>query len=368
MTTSLAIADIILLSKVSGIGNQRLRQLVPKIGTLNDLHQFTLYDWNKLRGLNPTLMLEDLKVKQHDQKLLKQIERSIEFSDQVISFWDEQYPKLLKEIYNPPPFLFCKGNGGLLNKQTVGVVGSRRMTAYGKEVTTTIARELSENNLCIVSGFAQGVDTIAHHEASLQNGKTIAVLGSGINRIYPKSNAQLYQQLLEKECLIVSEFLIDTKPDAMNFPKRNRIIAGLCKALIVTEAHEKSGALITAEFTIEHNRDLFAVPGPITSQASAGCNQLIKQGATPYLNCADFFDHQRVVRLNNQTRSTQLTLFKLSRIEEKIMNEIKGRIHIDELSLKLNMPIQELSAHLLNLEMNQCVKQERGQYYQQIKD
>lgn len=362
-STNLSPAELILLSKLSGIGAKRLHQLVPMLNSLEDLENLSLHEWKQLRGVNPKRVLEDFRAKRNDDALTLQIERSIEFADAFVSFWDEGYPALLKTLYHPPPFLLCKGNLSLLESQCVGIVGSRKMTQYGKDVTSAIASAIAANGITVVSGFAQGVDTVAHREALLRDGRTIAVLGSGLNRIYPKTNAQLYSQFLESGGLIVSEFLIDTKPDAMNFPKRNRIIAGLSSALVVTEAHEKSGALITAEFALENNRDVYAVPGSILSDASSGCNNLIKQGATPFLNTDDFFVDLKLDKKPPPQEMAQLTLFQLNQTEEKILEKLDSRYHIDELAIKTNIAVHELSAHLLNLEINQLVKQERGQYY-----
>jgi DNA processing protein len=356
-------SDIILLSLLKGIGAKRLLQLVPMIQNINDLNKLSLHDWKTLRGVNPKTVCADLKVKQSNLELKKRIRRSLEFADHCLSYWDEAYPPLLKQLYQPPPFIFCKGNIKLFEKKSVAIVGSRKMTSYGKEVSAKLSTDVSKNNITVVSGFAQGVDTVAHREALKYEGNSIAVLGSGLNRIYPKTNAKLYQEFIERGGLIVSEFLIDTKPDAMNFPKRNRIIAGLSSALIVTEAHKKSGALITAEFSLENNRDVFAVPGSILSEASKGSNELIKQGATPYLTIEDFLKNLKWRKQKEEKSPTQLTLFQLNKTEEKILDALTNRYHIDDLALKLDMPIYELSTHLLNLEINQLVLAERGQFY-----
>lgn len=198
-----------------------------------------------------------------------------------INIKDEFYPQQLKNIYNPPLKLYVLGNKDLLKEDGIAIVGARKATEYGEKVALDISKKLSENGINIISGLALGIDTYAHLGTFQQNGKgrTIAVLGSGLDIIYPKQNIGLAKEILKRGGCIVSEYPLGTKPEKLHFPQRNRIISGLSKGVLVVEASEKSGALITADFALEQGKDVFAVPGDIGNLLSVGTNNLIKQGA-----------------------------------------------------------------------------------------
>ena len=197
-----------------------------------------------------------------------------------INFSSDKYPKQLREIYNPPKRIYAIGNIEILNKVGIAIVGSRKATEYGKKVAFRLSKDLSERDIVIISGLAKGIDSYAHiGSLNVQNGKTIAVLGSGIKVIYPKENIELARQILRKGGCIISEYPPDDTPNKSNFPERNRIISGLSKGVVIVEASEKSGALITADFALEQGREVFAVPGNIYSTTSVGTNKLIQQGA-----------------------------------------------------------------------------------------
>lgn len=197
-----------------------------------------------------------------------------------INFSSDKYPKQLREIYNPPKRIYAIGNIEILNKVGIAIVGSRKATEYGKKVAFRLSKDLSERDIVIISGLAKGIDSHAHiGSLNVQNGKTIAVLGSGIKVIYPKENIELARQIVRKGGCIISEYPPDDTPNKSNFPERNRIISGLSKGVVIVEASEKSGALITADFALEQGREVFAVPGNIYSTTSVGTNKLIQQGA-----------------------------------------------------------------------------------------
>lgn len=197
-----------------------------------------------------------------------------------INFSSDKYPKQLREIYNPPKRIYAIGNIEILNKVGIAIVGSRKATEYGKKVAFRLSKDLSERDIVTISGLAKGIDSHAHiGSLNVQNGKTIAVLGSGIKVIYPKENIELARQIVRKGGCIISEYPPDETPNKSNFPERNRIISGLSKGVVIVEASEKSGALITADFALEQGREVFAVPGNIYSTTSVGTNKLIQQGA-----------------------------------------------------------------------------------------
>ena len=198
-----------------------------------------------------------------------------------ISIQNKEYPKQLKNIYDPPAKLYVLGNKELLNQSGIAIVGTRRASIYGKKVALQFSKDLSQKGINIISGLALGIDTYAHLGTLQQNsiGKTIAVLGSGLDNIYPRQNIELAKQIIKRGGCLISEYPIGTKPERQNFPQRNRIISGLSNGVLVVEASEKSGALITADFALEQGREVFAVPGSVFSHTSMGTNNLIKQGA-----------------------------------------------------------------------------------------
>ena len=199
---------------------------------------------------------------------------------QIISFFDQMYPQKLREIYRPPLILFAQGNLKLLQENVITIVGSRQATDYSQLVLNKIVPQLVKSNFVIASGLAMGVDVMAHSATLNNGGKTIAVIGNGLNHFYPERNSQIQRQIIN-EGLVLSEYLPDTPPRPFRFPERNRILAGIADSVIVTEAKEKSGSLITANIALQENRNIYAVPGPINSQLSAGPNKLIEAGATP---------------------------------------------------------------------------------------
>ena len=209
-------------------------------------------------------------------KMIKRVEKQC----QIISFFDSEYPENLRQIYQPPLILFLQGNVQLLQKNIVTIVGSRQATNYSSIVLNKIVPNLIKNDYVIASGLAKGVDVMAHKATLKYHGQTIAVVGNGLNHFYPMINCHVQEQIAQKG-LIVSEYLPDTPPKPFRFPQRNRILAGIAESVIVTEAKQKSGSLITANLALQENRNIYAVPGPITSELSQGPNKLIQAGAYP---------------------------------------------------------------------------------------
>jgi len=268
----------------------------------------TVFSSAKAAWLAPKTSWQKLKLKQRivnnffNFKKTLNIEKDIAFDNnillrmpgfrskekiEIITWKDKAYPKKLKNIYAAPPLLYCLGNIKLLKKPSVAIVGSRQITNYGKQVTEKLTREIVDLKIVIVSGIAKGVDSVAHKTCLDSNGQTIAVLGSGINIVYPDKNKWLYQQIIKKSGLIISEFPPNTPPKAANFPQRNRIVAGLSKVVIVTQAKIKSGSLITARLAADMGIDVVAVPGPIDNLFCQGTNWLIKQGCSPITSVND---------------------------------------------------------------------------------
>lgn len=223
-------------------------------------------------------ILQNMK-KAKDEMLLEKYEDYILKNDiKMINIVDENYPNKLKNIYAPPITIFAKGDISLLNSKAIAIVGSREPSKYGVYIAKKFSADISKNGVTIISGLAKGIDTFAHIGALSSLGKTIAVLGSGIDIVYPKDNAKYYSEI-SKKGLIISEYIVGTKPNSKNFPQRNRIISGLSDGVLVVEARKNSGTMITTDFALDQGKELYVIPGNITSLASVGTNNLIKEGA-----------------------------------------------------------------------------------------
>lgn len=205
----------------------------------------------------------------------------------TIKLEDSTYPEKLKEIYNPPKTIYLIGNEKLLNQKSIAIIGCRECTRYGAENAYKFGYELAKENICVISGFAKGIDTYSHKGAVSAKGKTIAVLGCGLDIIYPPENIELYKQILLQGSAIISEYPLGSKPEKYHFPERNRIISGLSSGVLVIEAKKKSGTMITVDFALEQGREVYAVPGNISSENSYGTNELIKEGAIPVTSIND---------------------------------------------------------------------------------
>jgi len=294
------------------------------------------------------------RIKIDPDKIMEELSKE---NIKILILEDKNYPKLLSEIYCPPPLLYYKGSVENINEFCLGVVGSRKYTAYGKQITEQIVKDLSRNNLTIVSGLALGIDSIAHSSVLEVNGKTIAVLGTGIDRksIYPYSNIYLADKIIDSGGAIISEFPIKTPPLRFNFPQRNRIISGLSLGTLVVEAAEKSGALITANYALEQNREVFAVPGNVYSSVSIGTNNLIKSGAIPTTNAEDIIKTLDLNQITNYIENKKI--IPDSPEEEKILKYINHEpIHINDIARVLNINITIINSTLAIMEMKGMVK------------
>ncbi|MFH0805422.1 MAG: DNA-processing protein DprA [Patescibacteria group bacterium] len=263
---------------IGNIGPITFKKLLDHFNSLDIAWESEINEFYKA-GLNQSA-IEQIRKQRSGINPDYEIEKLEKEKIGLITIQDESYPKLLKEIYAPPAILYIKGNFSPNDKFSLGIVGTRNPSDYGRQITPIITSELSKSGITIVSGLAKGIDAIAHKTAIDNNGRTIAVLGSGIDSksIYPVINKYLSEKITENGA-VISEFPINTKPLAQNFPQRNRIISGLSLGILVIEASEKSGSMITARNALEQNREVFAIPGDILSNNSLGPNNLIKMGA-----------------------------------------------------------------------------------------
>lgn len=267
-----------------------------------------------------------------------------------MSLFDESYPAPLKQIYDPPIVLYYKGEILPEDEKAIAIVGTRKITGYGKAVTEQFARGLSNAGLTIVSGLARGVDTQAHKTALEENGRTLAILGGGLNEIFPPENIGLAKEIANRLGAVISEFPPTYPSLAGNFPARNRVISGLSKAVLVTEAAQDSGSLITARLALEQGREVYAVPGPITSSLSAGPIDLIKEGARPVSTVADILDDLGIGSVSGV--KSQVSRDVLGETELKVLDCLENEsMYIDEICRKVNMASSVVSAALLKMEI-----------------
>lgn len=283
---------------------------------------------------------------------------------QIIDIADLAYPPLLKEIYSPPEKLYIRGNTEVLRQPNLlGVVGSRRANLYGKQACETLLPPLVRAGVILVSGLAHGIDSLAHQACVNEKRPTVAVLGSGPDDdfIYPNSNKKLAKAILETGGVLVSEYPPGTSARPGRFPIRNRIIVGLCRAVLVVQAVKKSGSLITARLTLESNRDLYALPGPITNDLSFGPNHLIKDGATPILSSHDLleiFGLAPAISLDVQPS------LLLNPDQQKIMKKLsENPLHIDTIVHQTNLPPEQVSVTLAELELEGYITNVGGMKY-----
>lgn len=287
-------------------------------------------------------------------ELIKKIQ---EENIKICKITDDDYPRLLKEIYDPPYFFYYKGSIDNINNFSIGVVGARKYTNYGERAVEKIVYNLAKNNLNIISGLALGIDALAHNACLNARGKTIAVLGTGIDKqsFYPFANRYLAEKIISAGGAIISEFPLGTEPLRYNFPQRNRIISGLSFGTLVVEAAEKSGALITARCACEQNREVFAVPGSIFSGMSIGPNELIKQGAKPVTKAGDILETLDLKNINNYMENKKI--IPESEEEKIILKHLSlEAIHIDELIRLTKLNTSIISSALIILEMKGAIK------------
>ncbi|MBC2578933.1 DNA-processing protein DprA [Clostridium sp. DJ247] len=296
-------------------------------------------------------------------KLEAALKKSSEEGMKIVNFNDERYPKKLRAYEDSPSVLFYKGNIDKLNHAvSASIVGSRNCSIYGRNVASLISKELAANSVNIISGMARGIDAYAHSACIERKGYTCAILGSGIDVIYPKENKKLYYSILENGC-IISEFFPGTRPNNYNFPVRNRIISALSNVVIVIEASEKSGSLITANLAAEQGKDVVAVPGSIFSDQSKGTNKLIRDGAYPFTGFQDLFEILNTPYKENSNKNIK----KLIDIEKTLCTIISDTpIHIDDIFRKTNIDIKRLYEVLFELQLRNEIICLAGNYYAKV--
>jgi len=284
----------------------------------------------------------------------------------ILTWEDEAYPPRLKDIDHPPPILYVRGEFLPEDHYAVAIVGTRKVSSYGRQVTEDISSFLASNGVTVISGLARGVDAIAHSAILKSGGRTDAVLECGVDRIYPPENRALAEQIMARGALI-SDYPIGTAPESSNFPPRNRIISGLSLAVIVIEAGETSGALITAEFAAEQGREIFAVPGNILAPQSRGTNKLIQNGAIPLLTPQDLLQALNLTRVGEEKAARKI--LPANEVEAQVLNALGNEpLHVDELRIQTGLPVEKVSAALVMMELKGLVRQVGGMQYVAVRE
>ena len=347
---------------VKGIGAVRLRTLLDAFG---DAQQAWTAPPQALRqaGLSDKLV-ENLARLRADVSLEQVWEDIHSQGIDVLTWGDEAYPTRLRDVDNAPPVLYLRGTITPDDDWAVAIVGTRRATSYGRQVTEGIARELAHNGVTVVSGMARGIDGVAHRAALDAGGRTLAVLGSGVDRIYPPEHRRLAEEIISQGAL-VSDYPPGTPPEGRNFPPRNRIIAGLSLATVVVEAGRRSGALITSDFALEQGREVFAVPGNVMAPQSRGTNRLIQQGAHPLLDPKEILETLELSMLTEQRQAR--TVLPSNPSEAQIFDVLGYEsLHVDEIQVQTGMPIEEVTATLAMMELKGMVRKIGGMRYMAI--
>jgi DNA processing protein len=349
------------LSMVQEIGPVTGRKLLAAFGSPENIFQANTDDLLSVKGISRERVENIRKFSQWDE-----VEKYAGIMGKkgisAVPYQDDRYPEVLRNIEDAPLVLYMKGEYHPDDRFAIGVVGSRKHTSYGESVTQRIAGELSAAGFTVISGLARGIDTLSHKAALAAGGRTIAVLGSGLDVYYPVENRGLTERIVSSGC-VLSEFLPGTMPNKENFPRRNRLISGLSLGILVVEATDKSGSLITAGYALEQNKEVFAVPGNITSRNSEGTNKLIKQGAKIVLKTDDIIEELAPV-LKGYIRTELRERVQLEGEENRLCTLLSREPkHVDLISRESGLSVNQLLNLLLSLELKGIVKQASGKRF-----
>jgi DNA processing protein len=358
--------DLLALTLIPGLGCVRIHRLLERVAAPAELFRAGRVQLRAL-GLSTEIQYYILGgwARRDAETAAVEAERK---GVRILTIAEEGYPGLLREVFDPPLVLYTLGEPANLSLPSVAVVGSRRCSVYGSEIAYTLTRELAEQGLAIISGMALGIDSKAHQGALSAGGETIAVLGTGVDFVYPRGSRRLYDRILRQGC-VISEFPLGTYPAPQNFPIRNRIISGLAWGTVIPEASEFSGSLITARLTLEQNRELWAVPGNITNPGSYGPNHLIKQGARPVLSAQDVLEGLPVHVLTRLERRPRVVSARgqaeVTGREKRVLKLLSSEetVHFDRLLGQTGLNVTDLSAALVSLEAGGWIRAFPGRRY-----
>lgn len=350
----------IFFSYSKGVGPKTFIKLLSEFKTTENIYKASKKNLEEsgLKGKN----LENYLKFKKEFNLEKTVKEVKEKNVWIIPYDD--FPEGLKNISNPPIVLFGKGDKNLILKEgRIGIVGSRKPTSYGINITKSFTKDFVENNLTIISGMALGIDGIAHRVALENNGKTIAILGSGVDLPTPSEHRDLYNQIIKNGGAVVSEFPLGMTPTKGSFPARNRIISALSQAILIPEATSDSGALITARQAFSQNRKVFVVPGPITSSLSRGTNSLLLKGGVPVSSAEEVLKELSIKNYELRKDKKKYDWKKFSKEEKKILKTLENEsLTVDQIARKTKIPIEKLMTILSDLELQEIIKNSDGKW------
>jgi DNA processing protein len=365
------VRSVIALSLIPSVGAQRIRQLLTLADDAGDIFKIPKRDLMVLPGIGPGTASGIRSFNAWDQ-VDRILEKSVRSGYQLITIDDPDYPTRLKQIYDPPVLFWCLGNKQALNLDAISVIGTRNPSNYGRKMAIGFTGDLIDHGLCIISGLAYGIDSLAHRVSVERRSSTVAVLGSGLDRIYPTENIPLANAILEHGGAIITEFPPGTKPDAVNFPVRNRIVSGSSLGTLVIETAKEGGSMITANLALEQNREVFVVPHPVNSPKGYGCNSLIKNGCGKLVqNVHDILEElpfRIMERHQSKTSDPVWESAALTDVQKKICTILGeyGIIHVDQISRIADIPVNALLGCLLELEISGCVRSISGKQFQLV--
>ena len=355
------------LNRIAGLGKVSYVRLLEKFGSPEKVFQVDLEALQSIEGIRKNTALTIVKFKRAE-KIDRELDELEKQRIGILTFNDPLYPVLLAKIHDPPPYLYYKGSPSKQDRHSLALVGSRLGTPYGIKVTERLAWGLSQKGLTIVSGMARGIDTAAHQGALMSQGRTVAVLGSGLDVIYPPENQKLYERIVEQG-MVCTEFPPGTLPERQNFPIRNRIISGMSLGVVIVEATQRSGSLITARLALDQGREVFAVPGSVESFKSSGTHNLIKQGAKLVEHAQDILEELRWEESPQKAESEQPAVLidrtpSLSLKEKQIWDLLSdGSMQVDQMVRQTGIGISPMLSLLLNMELKGLIKQLPGKFF-----
>ena len=358
---------LLALLRVEGVGDIMAKKLLSNFGSAEEIFKAKTSQIASVDGVG-SILLKNLKDKSVFEKAKQELEFIREHNIQTSFFKEEKYPERLKHCIDAPVLIFSAGNINLENKRIISIVGTRQITSYGTEFCKKLIEDLAPLDPIIISGFAYGVDIVAHQLAMENDLQTIGVLAHGLNQIYPKTHKK-YMAKMEQNGGFITEFWSSTNPDKENFVRRNRIVAGMSEATIVIESADRGGSLITANLANDYNRDVFAVPGRVTDKYSQGCNQLIKTQKANVLTSAADLVYMLNWDIENKSKPVQKQLFvDLESEEQKIYDYLlkNGKELLDIIALHCEFPIYKISGILLNMELKGVIRPLPGKLFEAI--
>jgi len=370
--TPTPVREFVALHLIDNLGAQRIRKLLQGVDHPQLIFRLQRHELESIRGIGPKTADDILTFNEWDEvdRILEKTERT---GAQIMTYWDEDYPTLLRQIYDPPIMLWIKGDRTALQGAAISIVGTRKADTYGRKMANQFATELAEQGLTIISGLAYGIDGVAHKATVDAGGTTVAVLGSGIDWIYPSDHRGLAAQIVQTGGAVISEFPLGTAPEMGNFPVRNRIVSGMSLGTLVVASGLDGGSMITAKSALDQNREVFVIPHAIGHPNALGCNSLIKRGMGKLVQNVEDILTEVEVHFEKDPSPGKEAVSAEKEWKSHDLDELATQIcqileqdisHIDRLAEKLGMPSQKLLPTLLDLEMQGCVRQKAGKNFE----